>query len=267
MNDFKFELTGKAWVIIDWSNVFGWSKDIKFKIDPNKLHNYLKTYKQIKEMRLYFGFDNTTDITIKAYKELQSSGFTLISKKVKLIPISLKDYPFKATYKNVLEELNKIKEGLENIERFIDDLHGQLENLERPQVGADLIEGRFTYVSIDFTPIEDALKVLDFIKEDFESLQNTFSKLNEIITKGIKRRKCDFDVEITRDIYTNFNEIDTLILFSGDGDFKVIIEDFIESRKKVIVVFGRGHLGKEIQNLNNGVFKCDVNLLKDFISK
>ena len=55
MNDFKFELTGKAWVIIDWSNVFGWFKDIKFKIDPNNLHNYLKTYKQIKEMRLYFG--------------------------------------------------------------------------------------------------------------------------------------------------------------------------------------------------------------------
>jgi len=267
MNDFKFELTGKAWVIIDWSNVFGWFKDIKFKIDPNKLHNYLKTYKQIKETRLYFGIDNTTDITIKAYKELQSSGFTLISKEVKLIPISLKDSPFKATYKNVLEELNKIKEGLENIERFIDDLNGQLENLKGPQVGFDLIKGSPTYVDIDFTPIEDTLKVLDFIREDFESLQNTFSKLNEIITKGIKRRKCDLDVEIARDIYTHFDEIDTLILFSGDGDFKVVIEDFIRSRKKVIVVFGAGHLGKEIQNLNNGVFKCNVNLLKDFICK
>jgi uncharacterized LabA/DUF88 family protein len=267
MKDFKFELNGKTWVIIDWANVHGWFQSTKWEIDPKKLYNYLRAYKNICEMRLYFGIDNTTDITRNAYKELESSGFTLISKEVKFVPVSLKDSPFKATYKNVSEKLNKIEEGLKTIDDFIENLNGQLENLKGPQMGYDLIHKRNTYVGIDFTPIEDALKILDFISEDFTNLQMTFSELYRIITKEIKRRKCDLDVEITRDIYTNFNEIDTLILFSGDGDFKAIIEDFIKNGKKVIVVFGAGHLGKEIQQLSNGIFKCNVALLREFVSK
>lgn len=267
MENFKFNLIGNTWVIIDWSNVFGWFKDIKFEIDPKKLHDYLKTYDNISEMRLYFGIDNTSDITRNAYKELESSGFTLISKEVKLVPVSLRDSPFKITYWKTLEELNKIKKDLVTIDRLIKDLSRQLEDLKEPQIGYDLLKGTSAYVGIDFTPIEDALKILDFISEDFTDFQEKLSALYTIITKEIKRRKCDFDVEITRDIYTHFNEIDTLILFSGDGDFKVTIEDFIKNMKKVIVVYGKGHLGKEIQNLNDGVFKCNVKLLKEYISK
>lgn len=267
MENFKFNLIGNTWVIIDWSNVFGWFKDIKFKIDPKKLYDYFKTYDNISEMRLYFGIDNTSDITRNAYKELESSGFTLISKEVKLIPVSLKDSPFKTTYWKTLNELNKIIEGLATINRYIKNLSQQLEDLKEPQIGYDLLKGTSTYVGIDFTPIEDALKILYFISEDFTDFQGKLSELYTVITKEIKRRKCDFDVEITRDIYTHFNEIDTLILFSGDGDFKVIIEDLIKNMKKVIVVYGKGHLGKEIQRLNNGVSKCNVKILKELISK
>jgi uncharacterized LabA/DUF88 family protein len=267
MQDFKFELNGKTWVIIDWANVFGWFKDIKWEIDPKKLYNYLRAYKNICELRLYFGIDNTTDITRNAYKELESTGFTLISKEVKFVPVSLKDSPFKKTYFNAMEKLNKIKRSLEATDHFIKNLNGQLEDLKGPQMGYDRIHKRDTYIVIDFTPIEDALKILDLISEDFTNLQGALSELYRIITKEIKRRKCDLDVEITRDIYTNFSEIDTLILFSGDGDFKAIIEDFIKSGKKVIVVFGKGHLGKEIQQLNQGVLKCDVRLLREYVSK
>ena len=209
MKNFRFELNGKTWVIIDWANVHGWFQSTKWEIDPKELYNYLRAYKNICEMRLYFGIDNTTDITRKAYKELESTDFTLISKEVKFVPVSLKDSPFKTTYRNALEKLNKIEEGLATIDHFIENLNGQLEGLKEPQMGFDLNSGKSAFVGIDFTPIEDALKILDLISEDFNNLKVTLSELYKIITKEIKRRKCDLDVEITRDIYANFNEIDT----------------------------------------------------------
>jgi uncharacterized LabA/DUF88 family protein len=183
------------------------------------------------------------------------------------IPVSLKDSPFKKTYVNAIENLTKIKEDLDTITLDINKLHRQLEELKEPQTGYDLVSGKFTYVGMDFTPIEDTLKILDLLREDFNILQGSLAELYKIITKEITRRKCDFDVEITRDIYKNLNEFDTLILFSGDGDFKALIEDLIQSGKKVIVVFGAGHLGKEIQQINSGVYKCEINLLREFLSK
>mgnify|MGYP003590110766 CR=1 FL=1 len=267
MSNFKFELTGRTWVIVDWSNVFGWFKDIKFEIDPKKLYNYLSTYEGIKEKRLYFGIDNSTEKTKNAYEAVKSSGFTVISKEVKLVPISLKDSPFKEAFNNASEELREIEESLKTIGIEINKLNEMLEDLKGPHIGFDLIKGESTYVGIDFNCIVDSQNVLNLMKKNAQCLHKSLLTLNEIITKEIKRRKCDFDVEISRDIYKNFNEIDTLILFSGDGDFKAIIEDFIRSNKKVIVVYGAGHLGKEISSLNDGIFKCNVKRLREFVSK
>jgi len=44
-------------VIIDWANVYGWFKKLKWEIDPQKLYNYLKSYPEIVEIRFYFGIE------------------------------------------------------------------------------------------------------------------------------------------------------------------------------------------------------------------
>jgi len=57
MEKFKLKLKGKTLVIIDWANVYGWFKKLKWEIDPKRLYQYLKSYSQIKEIRFYFGVE------------------------------------------------------------------------------------------------------------------------------------------------------------------------------------------------------------------
>lgn len=52
--------------------------------------------------------------------------------------------------------------------------------------------------------------------------------------------------------------IETFIFFSGDGDFAPLINFLASKRKQVIVVFGEGHLGKEIAKLGKKVFLCSI---------
>ena len=42
-----FKLKGKTLVIVDWANVYGWFKKLKWEISPQKLYNYLKSYPEI----------------------------------------------------------------------------------------------------------------------------------------------------------------------------------------------------------------------------
>jgi len=45
----------------------------------------------------------------------------------------------------------------------------------------------------------------------------TIEELQQNLLKPVDRRKCDFDVEIARDVFNLSNNFDTLLLFSGDG--------------------------------------------------
>ncbi len=77
-------LKGKAVAFIDWANVYGWEKSLKQEISITKLFAYLKTYKEIANIRFYFG----KDIHHKSNEFLQKAekiGYTVISKSVKYI--------------------------------------------------------------------------------------------------------------------------------------------------------------------------------------
>ena len=53
----KLIIRGRVAVFIDWANIHGWEKSLKQDIDPRKLFSYLTGYKEIKDIRLYFGTD------------------------------------------------------------------------------------------------------------------------------------------------------------------------------------------------------------------
>jgi uncharacterized LabA/DUF88 family protein len=89
-----------------------------------------------------------------------------------------------------------------------------------------------------------------------------------MLKKDVLRRKCDFDVEITRDALNLINEYETLILFSGDGDYFSLTEDLIKKGKKVILVFAPGHKGKEYNKIKDSLFfACSVNKLKKHLER
>ena len=82
----KIILKGNTVVFIDWANVYGWKKSLKSEINISILHKYLKSYKEIKEINLYFGKDNHPK-SEKFLKDAANVGYKVISKPVKYILI------------------------------------------------------------------------------------------------------------------------------------------------------------------------------------
>lgn len=77
--------------------------------------------------------------------------------------------------------------------------------------------------------------------------------------KLLKRRKCDFDIEICIDVHKDIAEgVESFVFFSGDGDFEPLYRLLIEQRRQVIVVYAKNHIGREIWNLKKGIFKIQV---------
>lgn len=191
-------------VIIDWANVYGWFEKLGWEIEPKKFYKYLRSYSQITDIRFYFGIEKGNKKSEEFQRRIKKIGYTLISKELKWVPVSLDRIHFK----NFLKELSKITDNLE-------------------KGNADFAD-----------------------------------QLRKAIKTPIYRRKCDFDCEITIDVIKNINEIDGLILFSGDGDYAVVVNELIKRNKRAIVVFAKGHKGKEYQDFKKGLYLCSVEQLK-----
>ena len=83
------------------------------------------------------------------------------------------------------------------------------------------------------------------------------------IDKKTSIRKCDFDIEISLSVFQHLKQdFQTFIFFSGDGDFCPLYQHLIELKKQVIVIYEQGHLGKEIWDLKNGLFKTRFSFLQ-----
>ena len=112
---------------------------------------------------------------------------------------------------------------------------------------------------------------LSKLLEIAENLKASNSGIAELLMKlpriPIYRRKCDFDCEIAIDVMKRINKFDGFILFSGDGDYAVLIEEIINSKKQAIVVALKNAMGKEYSQLKKGVFICNIKKLQKFLKK
>lgn len=59
--------------------------------------------------------------------------------------------------------------------------------------------------------------------------------------------KCDFDVEITLTALRRINDYDTIMLWSGDGDFDALVRYLRKKNKKIIVVSPWEFFSTELQ--------------------
>lgn len=85
--NFKFKLKGKALVLVDWANVYGWKNNLKQEVDERKLFDYLKKYREIEEIRFYFGEDKTNKKSGNFLNKVKKDGYRLVKKEVKFIKI------------------------------------------------------------------------------------------------------------------------------------------------------------------------------------
>jgi len=80
-------LKGKSVAFIDWANVYGWTKSLKREVDSAKLFQYLKTYQEIEQIRLYFGRD-THPKSEGFLEQARTIGYTVVTKPVKYILVT-----------------------------------------------------------------------------------------------------------------------------------------------------------------------------------
>ena len=88
------------------------------------------------------------------------------------------------------------------------------------------------------------------------------------LAKPILRRKCDFDVEIAKEILLSLDGYQGFILLSGDGDYAPIFDVLRERRKQAIIVFPQGSLGREYlenEQRKRAIFLCSLERLRLFI--
>ena len=131
-------------------------------------------------------------------------------------------------------------------------------------------------LSIDVSSIQRNSPALleNFIKKsllkklDLETIEFLNSKLAELNSKEIlyiEDMKCNFDVEIGRDMLLDYerNKIDTYILWSGDSDFTDPVKQLLEDGKKVFIFATSRRIAAELSEIGVPIF--DIRKIKEFI--
>jgi len=113
------------------------------------------------------------------------------------------------------------------------------------------------------------LKSKEFLKNIKKIGYKLTTKPVKYITVGkvanttIKKRKCDFDIEISMSVYDSLKKgLESFIFFSGDGDFAPLYKHLIKLKKQVILIYEKGYLGKEVWKIKKGLFKTRLTYLK-----
>ncbi|QQS58872.1 NYN domain-containing protein [Candidatus Peregrinibacteria bacterium] len=175
---FRFHLQSKTLVLIDWANVYNWTKRRRRVVDPERLYQFLRSHKNVDRICLFAGEDDHPK-SREFLEQCREIGFEVFFKPVKYVPLRVEQSP-------LWEELR------------------------------------------------------EFIPE---------KKLKELQSEPILYRKCDFDVEISKEILLNIDSYHAFILFSGDGDYAPVIEELLKRERRVFVVSKAGALGRELREM------------------
>lgn len=258
-----FILEGKTLVIIDWANVYGWFDDLGWEIDPDKLFEFLNYYPEIYQKNFYFGKDDGNIKTDDLRQEIERIGYNVISKEVKWIPVYLEKSHFKKVIRKLFDTLDKLKMSNSEISNKLYEITKKVENLPKTSIG----EKGVAYNLSNEKQLREIYDLIDGLDKILKNLNIDIGNLQHQLIRPVRRRKCDFDVEISCDVYNSLNQMKVLMLFSGDGDYAALVRDVIKKGRRAIVVFGPGHKGKEYDDITKGLFLCSVNKLKEFIEK
>jgi len=80
----------------------------------------------------------------------------------------------------------------------------------------------------------------------------------------IHRRKCDFDMEVSIDVHKALaGGVEGFVFLTGDGDFAPLYEMLIALRKQVVVIYTKGHIGREVWAISKGIFKAQLKNIVD----
>ena len=113
-------------------------------------------------------------------------------------------------------------------------------------------------------PLLKKLKV-----EAIEFLNNQLRELNQQGILFVQDLKCNFDVEIGRDMLIDYekNKIENFVLWSGDSDFADPIEQLLDDGKKVVLFATARRVASELNELHEkrGLPIFEIKKIRNFI--
>ncbi|MBU4360546.1 NYN domain-containing protein [Patescibacteria group bacterium] len=157
------------------------------------------------------------------------------------------------------------KAGKEKIKIFKDNFKTKPVKIMRHSIDFSSIRSDETSLLEQF--IRKCL-LLNYKIKTIEYLNEKFLEMNKNGKYYIEDRKCNFDVEIGRDMFLDYerNTVDTFILWSGDSDFYDPIKQLLEDNKKMVLFATSGRIAKELNDLQKDGLKIfDINKIREFI--
>jgi len=252
-----FRLSGDALVLIDWANIYGSAEKNGWIVDTEKLFLLLRGHKNIQDIVFFCGEDAHPK-SLEFLNAQKMIGYRVISKKVKHIPVRIDESIFRSKVQELEKDLSLLREKNNAVSELLYSLDERLRKyLEK--------EGA--------VPTDDFYGVFDIIEQIDREIGNTNEALQYLwsnIRDTIVRRKCDFDVEISREILLNLDKYQSFILFSGDGDYAPIFDVLRERKKQAILVFPKGCRGKEYEEnaeRKRAMFLCSLERLRTFVEE
>jgi uncharacterized LabA/DUF88 family protein len=278
---FRFKLRGKkTLVVVDWANVYKWHESLGQKINLQKLFNYMNQYTEVFDQRFYHGYYENEQWTKDIITTAEEAGYSVISKEGKWVPVYLnKQSHFKNIVKKLFDVLDNNKYTNSEIGTKLyelrDKIDSRLADTEPNYDSEGNVQGELpAYASEDQALYDSVYELIEELDAKLKKLNISIDELQVNLLEPVQRRKCDFDVEIARDVCNLADSFDTLILFSGDGDYAALVADLISKGKKIILVFSPGHKGGEYEPLvedlkgrgkSYTLFVCTVNNIKEEI--
>ena len=108
-------------------------------------------------------------------------------------------------------------------------------------------------------------------KMDIDSIESLNTHLRTLNERGIlylEEKKCNFDVEIGRDMLLDYanDEVEVYVLCSGDSDFADPIRQLLNDGKKVVLFATVRRVASELNELKSkGLLIYDIQKIRDFI--
>ena len=132
-------------------------------------------------------------------------------------------------------------------------------------------------IDVSSIPLGSPALLKDFIRKpllqkfQIETVILLNQKLKELNQQGIfyiEDLKCNFDVEIGRDMLLDYerNITESFILWSGDSDFADPVQQLLNEKKKVVVFATARRVASELNELKQqGLLIFDIQKIRNFI--
>ena len=162
-------------------------------------------------------------------------------------------------------------------EAISEEFRADMENLFGADAKTKPVKKMKLSIDTSSIPMESPILLKDFIRKpllakfDLEIIEYLNGKLKELNERGImfiEDLKCNFDVEIGRDMLVDYdkNEVENFILWSGDSDFADPIKQLLDDGRKVAIFGTARRIASELNELKEkGLIIFDIQKIRNFI--